>query len=163
MRRLGAWISAPGSTNPGTISETPIISTDFYPTLLALAGLPLRPKQHLDGIDVASLLTSGPVPARQTFYWHYPHYHGSTWAPGSAIRDDDWKLIEFLEENTVELYDLKDDVGERTNLAAENPERVKMLQAKLDAWRSKTGASMPKPNASAGAENIGTATNSKKK
>src|SRR5436190_674683 len=109
------------------------------------------------------LLTSGPVPARQTFYWHYPHYHGSTWAPGSAIRDGDWKLIEFLEENTVELYDLKDDVGERTNLAAQNPERVKMLQAKLDAWRSKTGASMPKPNASAGAENIGTATNSKKK
>lgn len=161
--RVPLIIRAPGSTKPGTISEMPIISTDFYPTLLALAGLPLRPKQHLDGIDVASILTGGPVPPRQTFYWHYPHYHGSTWAPGSAIRDGDWKLIEFLEENTVELYDLKHDVGERTNLAAQNPERVKMLQAKLDAWRSKTGASMPKPNAPAGAENIGTATNSKKK
>jgi arylsulfatase A-like enzyme len=111
-----------------------------------------QPQQHVDGINVASLLSGGAAPDRQTFYWHYPHYHGSTWAPGGAVRNCNWKLIEFFEENTVELYDLKADIGERTNLAAQNPGRVKSLKAELATWRSATGAVMPRPNPSAGQE-----------
>ena len=161
--RVPLIVRAPGATKPGSICETPVISTDLYPTLLALADLPLRPEQHLDGSSVASLLSGGPTSDRQTFYWHYPHYHGSTWAPGSAVRNGDWKLIEFFEENTVELYDLKADLGERTNLAAQNPERVKSLRAQLATWRSDTGAVMPQPNPSAGEESGKKAKQAKKR
>jgi arylsulfatase A-like enzyme len=161
--RVPLIVRAPGMTKPGSICETPVVSTDLYPTLLALADLPRRPKQHLDGINVASLLSGGPAPDRQTFYWHYPHYHGSTWAPGSAVRSGDWKLIEFFEENRVELYDLKADLGEGTNLAAQNPERVKSLSAQLATWRSDTGAVMPRPNPSAGEESGKKAKKAKKR
>ncbi|MGC4097836.1 MAG: DUF4976 domain-containing protein [Nitrospira sp.] len=140
-------IRAPNLTKPGTTCDIPVISTDMYPTILALAGLPLRPQQHLDGVSIAALLGGGPAPDSRSLFWHYPHYHGSTWAPGSAIRDQDWKLIEFLEENTVELYNLADDIGEHHNLAAQSPEKVRQLQLKLSAWRSETGALIPKPNA----------------
>lgn len=150
--RVPLIVRAPGATKPGSICETPVISTDLYPTLLALAGLPLRPEQHSDGINIASLLSGGPAPDRQTFYWHYPHYHGSTWAPGGAVRKGDWKLIEFFEDNAIELYDLKADIGERTNLAAQNPERVNALRAELAKWRSGSGAVIPPPNSSAGQE-----------
>jgi arylsulfatase A-like enzyme len=160
--RVPLIVRAPGATKSGSICETPVISTDLYPTLLALANLPLRPEQHLDGVNIAPLLHGGPGSDRQTFYWHYPHYHGSTWAPGSAVRDGDWKLIEFFEENTVELYDLKADFGERTNLAAKYPEHVKSLRAQLATWRSDTGAVMPRPNPSASTESGKTAKKAKK-
>jgi arylsulfatase A-like enzyme len=160
--RVPFIVRAPGTTKPGSICETPVISTDLYPTLLALAHLPLRPAQHLDGINVASLLIGGPAPDRQSLYWHYPHYHGSTWAPGSAVRNSDWKLIEFFEENTVELYDLQTDFGERTNLAAQYPERVKSLRAQLANWRSDAGAVMPRSNPSAGEDSAKKAKKAKK-
>jgi arylsulfatase A-like enzyme len=161
--RVPLIVRAPGMTKPGTFCESPVISTDLYPTLLALAGLPLRPRQHLDGVSIAPLLSGGPAPNRQTFFWHYPHYHGSTWAPGSAVRNGDWKLIEFFEENSAELYNLNTDIGERKNLAAEHPERVKSMRAQLAAWRSDTGAIMPQPNPSAGQESAQKTKKSKKR
>lgn len=144
--RVPLIIRVPGLTKPGTTCDIPVISTDMYPTLLALAGLPLRPQQHLDGVSIVSLFSGGPAPPSRTLYWHYPHYHGSTWTPGSAVRDGDWKLIEFLEEEAVELYNLADDIGERNNLATQNPEQARLLRTKLTAWRTETGASMPKLN-----------------
>ncbi len=161
--RVPLIVRAPGATKPGSICETPVISTDLYPTLLTLADLPLRPQQHVDGVNIASLLSGGPAPNRQTFFWHYPHYHGSTWAPGSAIRDGDWKLIEFFEENSVELYDLKADIGEQKNLAADNPDQVKSLLAQLATWRSDTGAVMPQANPSPGQESAKKPKKSKKR
>jgi arylsulfatase A-like enzyme len=137
-------VRAPGVAERGSTCDTPVISTDLFPTLLELAGAPLQPERHLDGQSLVPLLSEGSLPAR-TLYWHYPHYHGSTWAPGSAIRDGDWKLIEFLDEERVELYNLSSDLGERIDLALEEPERVQELRAELTAWRAATGAIMPAP------------------
>lgn len=140
--RVPLIVVAPGRTPAGSTCDAPLISTDYYPTLLQLAGLPLRPEQHLDGASIAPLLSGDTRDARPLF-WHYPHYHGSMWAPGGAIRDGDWKLIEFWDEDTVELYDLATDIGERSNLAASRPELVAALRERLAQWRDDTGAIMP--------------------
>jgi arylsulfatase A-like enzyme len=143
--RVPLIVRAPGVTKAGTSCDAPVISTDFFPTLLQLAGAPLEPQSHVDGCSFLPLLR-GEAPAERTLYWHYPHYHGSTWAPGSAIRDGNWKLIEFLDEQSVELYELSRDLGERHNLATSHPEEVERLRAKLNAWRDETGAFLPTPN-----------------
>jgi arylsulfatase A-like enzyme len=142
--RVPLMIRAPGIIRAGTTTDAPVISTDFYPTLLELAGLPARPTQHRDGVSIASILRNEPAPARKTFYWHYPHYHGSTWAPGGAMRQGDWKLIEFFEDNSAELYNLRNDLQERHNLATAEPARLHAMRAELAAWRIETGAVMPK-------------------
>jgi arylsulfatase A-like enzyme len=138
-------VRAPGVTKPGGICETPVISTDFFPTLLELAGLPLQPAQHLDGMSLVPLLKGGPL-ARGPLFWHYPHYGNQGGAPGGAVRDGDWKLIEWYEDSTPELFNLRDDLEEKHNVAAANPAKVKELQAKLAAWRHEVGAVMPTPN-----------------
>jgi arylsulfatase A-like enzyme len=142
--RVPLIVRAPGMTEPGSTCDTPVSSTDLFPTLLELAGAPLQPERHLDGQSLVRLLSGESLPAR-TLYWHYPHYHGSTWAPGSAIRDGDWKLIEFLDEERIELYNLSSDLGERTDLALEEPDRAQELRADLAAWRAASGAIMPTP------------------
>ena len=137
-------IRAPGVTRPGSTCDTPVTSTDFYPTLLELAGLPLRPQQHVDGMSLVPLLKGDPL-ARGPLFWHYPHYGNQGGAPGGSVRADDWKLIEWY-EGSVELYNLRDDIGEKYNLASQHPEKMKELQAKLAAWRRDVGAVMPTPN-----------------
>ena len=122
--RVPLIVRAPGITKPGAVTDVPVISTDLYPTLLALAGLPARPEQHRDGISIAPVLRGEPAPVREALFWHYPHYHGSTWAPGGAMLAGGWKLIEFFEEGTAELYDLTADLSERRNLAAAEPARL---------------------------------------
>jgi len=162
--RVPLIVRAPGLTQAGTVCDVPVLSTDFFPTLLELAGAPLEPDRHVDGRSLLPLLR-GEAPVERTLYWHYPHYHGSTWAPGSAVRDGDWKLIEFLDEQATELYDLRRDLGERTNLADSHPEVVGRLRAKLNVWRSETGALMPTPNPDAagdGARPVGKKPRSKK-
>lgn len=139
-------IRAPGITPPGTTCPVPVISTDFYPTLLELAGLPLRPRQHVDGVSLVPLLKGGKAPGPRDLFWHYPHYHGSTWAPGAAVRSGEWKLIEFYEEDKVELYNLKNDPGERHDLAATMPGKVAELRARLHRWQREVGAEFPRPN-----------------
>ena len=143
--RIPLIIAWPGTLKPATTSDTPVWSTDFYPTLLSLAGLAARPEQHRDGLDISRLLRGETAPARDTFYWHYPHYHGSTWAPGGAMREGDWKLIEHFDEGSAELFNLKTDLSEKTNLAKTEPQRLQAMQAKLAAWRTETGAYMPVP------------------
>ena len=143
--RVPLIIRAPGVTKAGTVTDAQVISTDFYPTLLALANLPGKPQQHRDGIDISPVLLGQPTPQREALFWHYPHYHGSTWAPGSSMREGDWKLIEFFEDNSVELYNLHSDLAETQNLAAAEPKRVNAMRTKLANWRAETGAYMPKP------------------
>jgi len=140
------WIiRAPGLTKPGSRCETPVISTDFYPTLLELAGLPARPEQHLDGRSLVPLL-KGENLARGPLFWHYPHYSNQGGAPSGAVRDGDWKLIEWYEDGALELYNLAQDPGETTNLATKEPARAKTLQQELHAWRTTVKATMPTPN-----------------
>ena len=138
-------IRAPGITQPGSVSHKPMISMDFFPTMLDLAGLPLQPKLHVDGRSLMSQL-KGNDSGQRTLHWHYPHYHGSSWKPGASIRDGDWKLIEFYHYNNFELYNLAKDPGERTDLAKRNPRKAAELRAKLSAWQKQMKAKMPVPN-----------------
>ena len=138
-------IRAPGVTRPGSVSHKPMISMDFFPTMLDLAGLPLQPKLHVDGRSLLSQL-KGNDTGQRTLHWHYPHYHGSSWKPGASIRDGDWKLIEFYHYKNFELYNLAKDPGERTNLAKSNPSKAAELRAKLSAWQKQMKAKMPVPN-----------------
>jgi arylsulfatase A-like enzyme len=146
--RIPCILRIPSRVNPGTIITQPIITTDIFPTLLELAGLPQMPTYHQDGVSFARLLQDSSQPTRTTMYWHYPHYHGSTWAPGSAMREGDFKLIHFLEDNTYELYNLTQDPSEQHNLAAVNSSKLSDLTGKLDTWRESTNAVMPKLNSS---------------
>ncbi len=139
-------IRAPGVTKPGSLCQTPVTSTDYYPTMLELAGIDPMPAQHRDGLSLVSLLKGGQTLDRDAIYWHYPHYHGSTWTPGAAVRAGDWKLIEFYDKEKIELYNLKDDIGERHDCSKKLPDKTRQLAAMLHRWQKETGALMPKPN-----------------
>jgi arylsulfatase A-like enzyme len=140
------WIiRAPGLTKPGSLCDTPVISTDFYPTILDFAGLPLNPAQHMDGMSLVPLLKLQPL-ERGPLFWHFPHYANQGGFPSGAVRDGDWKLIEWYEDGQLELFNLRADPGEQKNLAAENPVKAKELQARLAAWRTEVKAVMPAPN-----------------
>ena len=141
--REAAIVRAPGKAQ-GIVCNTPMVSTDFYPTILELAGLPLQPELHVDGRSLVPFLDTEPKErAERDLYWHYPHYHGSGWTPGGAIRKGDWKLIEFWEYDDVELYDLSKDIGEQNDLSKRHPEKVRELQLALDNWRTSINAVMP--------------------
>ena len=133
----------PGVVKPGSISDTPVTSTDFYPTMLEMAGLGLRPEQHADGVSMTPLLKGTGTLDRDAIFWHFPHYHGSGSKPGGAVRSGDYKLIEFFENNRIELYNLKDDISERSNLADTLPDKKNELYSLLINWREETGAKMP--------------------
>ncbi|MEM9646696.1 MAG: sulfatase [Planctomycetota bacterium] len=137
-------VRAPGVTTGGTSSEALVSSTDFFPTMLSLAGVPLDPKLHADGNDLTPLFR-GEKSESRSLHWHYPHYHGSTWKPGAAIRKGDWKLIEFYETDRVELYDLATDMGEQNDLAARRPRLRDELRQELKAWQKQLRAKMPEP------------------
>ncbi len=135
-------IHVPGMTQSGSVSQVPAVGMDFYPTMLELAGLPPRPEQHVDGVSLVPVLRGGDLPERDLF-WHYPHYGNQGGEPSSIIRSKDWKLIYYHEDGRCELYDLANDVGEQTDLAAQYPEKVSMLRARLNAWLADTGATFP--------------------
>ncbi|QEG24965.1 sulfatase [Mariniblastus fucicola] len=136
-------VRAPGVTAADSVCDTPVSSCDFFPTMLDLAKLPAKPELHRDGVSLIDSLNGKSAEPHSTLYWHYPHYHGSAWTPGAAVRDGDWKLIEFYEYDEVELYDLRNDIGEENNLAAKNPDRVNALRTKLQQWQKSMGARMP--------------------
>jgi len=141
----------PGKIAAGSVCDQPINSVDLYPTLLELAGAPRPENYPLDGTSYFSLLTGSATAARPPLFWHFPGYLGAgagtrRTAPAGAIRDGDWKLQEFFETAKLELYNLKDDLGEKNNLAAAQPAKVKELHEKLLAWRKQIGAPMPRPN-----------------
>ena len=131
----------PGVTKPGSTSTTPVISTDFYPTILEMAGLPARPEQHVDGVSMVPLLRQTGSTAPRAIYWHYPHYGNQGGSPGSAVRLGDWKLIEFFEDHRLELYNLKNDLGSGTTWPLEQPGKAAELHQRLKAWRAAVGGS----------------------
>ncbi len=144
------WIvRAPDLTKPGLVCDTPIMSMDLYPTLMELAGVPIPVAPFVDGVSLVRLLSGDDLKPRPLF-WHYPHYGNQGGAPGGAVRDGDWKLIEWYEDGSLELFNLKTDLGETTNLAGDMPDKVRELREKLATWRSEVGAVMPKPNPKSG-------------
>jgi arylsulfatase A-like enzyme len=137
-------IKWPGVTRPGSVCVQPVISTDFYPTLLEMANQPLRPGQHMDGISFVPLLREEEPGQERALFWHYPHYSNQGGKPGGAVRQGDYKLIEFYEDFHVELYDLNRDVGEHTDLASRMPGIRDRLRNRLHQWRKRVNARMPR-------------------
>ncbi len=139
-------VRAPGMVRRGSLCRTPVISVDFLPTILELAGVGADPTHPIDGVSLAGLLKGGPAPKRDAIYWHYPHYSNQGGRPAGAVRQGDLKLLEFYEDNHVELYNLKDDPGEAVSLAEKMPDKAAELLGMLQAWRKSVGARMPTPN-----------------
>jgi arylsulfatase A-like enzyme len=135
----------PGVTQPGSTCRAPMMSTDYYPTFLEMAALPLRPRQHVDGVSLVPLLKGG-APAERPLFWHYPHYSNQGGAPGGAVRVGNFKLIEWYEDMRVELFNLSDDPGERHDLATAMPDKTAALRRQLHDWRESVKAAMPTPN-----------------
>lgn len=123
-----------------------MITMDFYPTLLEAAGVPLAPGQHVDGVSLLPLLRGTGTLPRRSLYWHYPHYHPGGVTPYSAVRNGDYRLMEFFEDQRVELYDLRKDPEEKQDLAAAMPEKARELREELAEWRKQVGAQLPTPN-----------------
>jgi arylsulfatase A-like enzyme len=144
--RVPLIIRWPEKIKAGARTDFPTTATDLYPTLLDLASIDLKKSQHIDGGSLKLVLKNEEMKERPVF-WHYPHYSGGLGGrPSGAVRLGDYKLIEFYEDNHVELYNLKNDLSEKNDLAELNPEKVDELNILLHEWRENVDAQMPYPN-----------------
>ncbi|MHC4649024.1 MAG: sulfatase/phosphatase domain-containing protein, partial [Planctomycetota bacterium] len=144
--RVPLIVHFPGVTRRGAVCERPVCVIDFYPTFCRIVGVDPQAGQHLDGVSILGLLKSPKASvARDTLYWHYPlakpHFLGGRSC--GAIRKGDWKLIEFFDDGHLELYNLKDDIGEKNNLAEKTPDKTKELHQLLQQWRRSIKAQLP--------------------
>jgi len=136
----------PRAVKGNTVCRKPVCSIDLLPTIAEAVGA-RPPEKTIDGLSLMPLLKQTGGLDRETLYWHFPHYWwGTRIKPYSIIRDGDWKLIRHYEDGRFELYNLADDLSEKTDLAAKMPKRVAALNAKLTAWLKSIGAKLPKPN-----------------
>lgn len=144
--RVPAILKFPRHVAAGKTCEIPVISTDFYPTILDYAGIPLMPEQHKDGLTLKSLLTEGKPLQERSLYWHYPHYGSQGGDPSSVIMENYWKLIHYYEDGRDELYNLKTDPTESKPVNRLYPEKAKSLSKKLQRWLKETNAKYPVKN-----------------
>ena len=133
----------PGVTKGGSVIDTPVISVDFVPTFCEALGI--QKPANVDGVSIRPLLEGKQI-AERPLFWHYPHYSDQGGKPSGAVRLGRWKLIEFYEDNHLELFDLESDPGERRNLILKEPAKAVMLHELLKTWRVSVNAWMPKPN-----------------
>lgn len=136
------FISVPWLDNKAKKCDVPVSGTDFYPTILNLAGLPLKPDQHIDGVSLVPLLNERKIAERQLI-WHYPHYGNQGGDPCSIIRRGDWKLIHYWEDGKDELYNLKKDISEKSDLSKVYLKKTKQLRVQLDNFLKSTNAKYP--------------------
>jgi arylsulfatase A-like enzyme len=147
--RVPLIVRWPGVTKPGSVCAEPVITVDYYPTILQMTGAKGDPKHNagVDGESIVPLLKDPKARLkRDAIYWHYPHYHPGGATPYGAVRAGDWRLVEFYEDMHVELYNLKDDIGEKNDLAKKMPDKADELRQRLHAWRKAMNAQMPTPN-----------------
>ena len=142
--RIPQLIKMPENNKNIKIYE-PTVSYDLFPTILEFAGIK-NTNQEIDGISLIPHLKTGKELNRKDIFWHFPHYHTSQWKPGAAIRQGDWKLVEHYESNKIELFNLKDDVGEAKNLNLIYPEKTESLLKRLHELQKKTNANSVKIN-----------------
>ncbi len=144
--RVPLIVRWPGRVPAGTTCGVPVISNDFYPTFLALAGLPVPPEQKVDGVNILPLWEGKGSIAARPLYWHYPHYSNQGGRPSGALLVGSHKLIESFEDGRIELFDLSGDEGEIRDLASARLESAERMKKQLAAWRDEVGAQMPTPN-----------------
>lgn len=148
--RIPLVVAWPGVAKVGSTCSTPVSSIDFYPTMLEMTGTVRRPEQVIDGVSLAPLLAGSSGFKRNALFNYFPHSAGNKPA-GVTVRRGDWKLIRWWNTNSMfpdplELYNLRDDIGETSNLSAKFPELVEELDALIDGFLNSTGATYPKPN-----------------
>jgi len=136
------FIKVPGLTKAGDTCDTPVTGTDFYPTILELAGEKLLPEEHQDGVSLVPLLTGGTI-AERPLIWHYPHYGNQGGEPSSIIREGNWKLIHYYEDGHEELYKLGPDPQEVNDVADANPKIVASLHDSLFGYLAEVDARFP--------------------
>lgn len=145
--RVPLIVKWPGSKLKETACDVPVISVDFYATILDMLGIKVPEDQKVDGVSLAPLLSGEGSIERDAIYWHFPHYsnHGMQ-SPGGAIRWGDYKLIEYYENGNVQLFNLKKDIGEQNDISTANPEITIKLKNMLHVWRARINAHMMEPN-----------------
>ena len=145
--RVPLIIKWPGKGLRGTVCDVPVTGPDFFPTILKMLEIQDQKNQNIDGASMVPLLRGEKQVDREAIFWHFPHYsnHGMQ-SPGGAVRSGDYKLLEYFENNTVQLFNLKEDMEEQHDLSLSEPEKVKELQDMLHQWRERTGAKMMEPN-----------------
>ncbi|HSU67941.1 MAG TPA: sulfatase, partial [Tepidisphaeraceae bacterium] len=149
--RVPVIVRWPGVTPGGGVCDEPIFCTDFFPTLADAAGVPAtnRGDSGRDGVDLLPVLKDPQAHlGRDALYFHYPHYYATT-TPVGAIRQGDWKLLEYFETGKLELYNIKNDLSETNDLSKQDPQRVAALHQALIDWRKSVGAQMPTLRAAA--------------
>jgi arylsulfatase A len=144
--RVPLIVKWPSHAKPGTTCETPVTTMDLFATILEIAGAKRAARTGVDSVSLVPLLEQRAGYVRKTIYTHYPHYSNQRSKPGSAIREGDFKLIEFFEDNHIELYNLRDDIGEKSDLSATLPKQGADLRRKLERWHRSVGAQMMRPN-----------------
>ncbi len=149
--RVPLIVKWPGKIKPGSVNNEPVISMDFFPTFLQVCSLQKPAAKKLDGEDISPLLYGSGSLKRKALYWHFPAYlekapgMKETWrqTPGSAMRQGDWKLIEYFEDGKLELFNLKNDIGEQNELSKKYPDKLKELKNDLIQWRKDFHAPVP--------------------
>lgn len=156
LRAGKGWVYEGGVRVPLIIKEAknteskkisaPVSSMDLFPTILDELDLPLRPDLHKDGVSLKPLLQGNSKTAHDILFWDYPHYHGSGWTPGQALRKGDWKLIYFYEDDIYELYNIKNDISESNNLAKVNSKKLEELKLDLKKINTELKTKTPTVN-----------------
>ncbi len=141
--RVPMFIVWPGITKPGSKCNEPVITTDFYKTIVEMTGIE-KPEQDADGKSLIPLLKQEKEFEREAIYWHYPHYSNQGGKPSAAVRSGAYKLIEFYHDPRVELYNLEDDISEEHDLSEKMPETAARLRRMLHEWQDEQGARMPR-------------------
>ncbi len=139
------FVSVPWMDLDGKKSDVPVTGADIFPTILDLLGLNLMPEKHMDGQSFLPVLNSNGLQER-ALIWHYPHYGNQGGDPSSIIRKGDWKLIHYYEDGHEELYNLKEDLSETTDLATSHPELAEKLHTELFEYLNQVGANFPEPD-----------------
>ncbi len=147
--RVPTIIKWPNVTTPGTVCDEPVVTIDYYPTILEITGADGDSTHNasIDGVSLVPILKDhNQSLGRDAVFWHYPHYHAGGDGPYSAVRSGRWRLVEFHEDKHVELYNLDDDLGEKNDLAEKLPVKANQLRQALHDWRKSIDAQMPTDN-----------------
>lgn len=142
--RVPFIVDWPGVTEAGTVIDEPVIGVDIFPTVLDIVGVEHDPDARVDGVSLTPLLADDGEVDRAAIYWHFPHYRGTDADPYGVVRAGDFKLIRQYEDGATQLYNLKKDLAETTDLAEAMPEKVRELDLMLSKWLVSANAKMPR-------------------